>query len=96
LGRFASIFDKGVNMGATERLTQIGFTKVGQWTVKFSKPCCSLDEVVSATDVLYAFAGGLVRPGGDAAAPDVTRWDQVVAIYRLLAGTFSPAAGEAT
>jgi hypothetical protein len=47
-------------------------------------------------DVLYAFAGGLVRPGGDAAAPDVTRWDQVVAIYRLLAGTFSPAAGEVT
>jgi hypothetical protein len=46
--------------------------------------------------LLYAFAGGLVRAGGGAAAPDVTRWDQVVAIYRLLADTFSPAAGEVT
>jgi len=46
--------------------------------------------------VLYAFAGGLVRDGGEGTNPDVTRWDQVVAIYRLLAGTFNPSWGEIT
>ncbi len=47
-------------------------------------------------EVLYAFAGGLVRDGGAAAAPDVTRWDQVTFIYRLLSDMFSPSAGEIT
>lgn len=46
--------------------------------------------------VLYAFADGLVRDGGEGPGPDVTRWDQVVAIYRLLAGAVSPVWGEIT
>lgn len=38
-----------------EKLTQVGFLKVGRWSLKSGKPCFSLDELAGAADVLYAF-----------------------------------------
>ena len=41
-------------MDPLEKLTHVGFTKVGRWSLKSGKPCCSLDELAGATDVLTA------------------------------------------
>jgi hypothetical protein len=42
-------------MDPLQRLTEIGFIKVGRWSLRSAKPCYSLDELADATDVLYAF-----------------------------------------
>jgi hypothetical protein len=42
-------------MDPVQRLTQVGFIKVGRWNLKSGTPCYSLDELAAATDVLYAF-----------------------------------------
>lgn len=42
-------------MNPLEKLTQVGFTKVGRWILKSGKPRYSVDALVGATDVLYAF-----------------------------------------
>lgn len=42
-------------MDQLARLTQIGFIRVGRWTLKSGEPCYSLDELSGATGVLYAF-----------------------------------------
>lgn len=42
-------------MGPLEKLTQVGFIKVGRWSLESGKPRYSLHELAGATDVLYAF-----------------------------------------
>ena len=46
-----------------EKLTQVGFVKVGRWSLKSGKPCHSLGELVGATEVLYAFTSATGNNG---------------------------------
>jgi hypothetical protein len=50
-----STVEKTQALDPLEKLTEVGFIKVGRWSLKSGKPCHSLGELAGATEVLYAF-----------------------------------------